>query len=92
MIPGAIVLSLMRLINNPGASLGVSEIIVDLSLICVSLLMVPVFNKTISAKSHLFLVLVTMFAIAYIFVFNKVTSTNYSNLSLNEIVINPVYA
>lgn len=91
LIPGAIVISLMRLINNPGGDIAYAELIVDLTLICSAIMLVPVFNRSITVSGHLTLVTSTLITLAYVFVYNKFHSTNFSTLSLAEIASNPFY-
>lgn len=91
LIPGAIVISLTRLINNPGADIAYAELIVDLVLICSAIILVPVFNRSITVSAHITLVVSTLAVLAYVFVYNKFHSTNFSTLSLAEIASNPFY-
>lgn len=91
LIPGAIVISLMRIINNPGGFIDYTELIVDLVLVSVSMVLIPVFNRTITVTAHALLVLATLVTLTYVFVYNKLSSTNFSTLSLPEIASNPFY-
>lgn len=81
----------MRVINNPGGFIDYTELIVDLVLVSVSMVLIPVFNRTITVTAHALLVLATLVTLTYVFVYNKLSSTNFSTLSLPEIASNPFY-
>lgn len=91
LIPGVIVLGLMRLINNPGVFIGYIDIAISVSSISVAAIMLIVFKKLISLQSHIIMVLLTVIVLGYSFATNKITAPDYSMMTLNSIINNPVY-
>lgn len=91
LIPGVIVLGLMKLINNPGVFIGYIDIAISVSSISVAVIVLVVFKKPISMQSHAIMVLLTAIVLGYSFATNKIIAPDYSVMTLKSIINNPVY-
>lgn len=91
LVPCVIVFGATRLINNPGASISIMQIIVDVAGVSIALAILPIFRKAISIRANITVSVIALVVIGYVFVINKFLNSSYATFNLNDINANPVY-